>query len=61
MKYKRLKVAGVALVLLTGISIAGIWGDMETLAVTATSGIITIAMAFIGGDSYRPSGNDKRA
>lgn len=54
--HKRFWLAVVGICILTGLTIAGIVIEKEALYVTACGGIISIVLAFIGADSYRPSG-----
>ena len=39
-----------------GITIFAIGKNMESVAMSAIGGVMSVAMIFIGGDSYRKSG-----
>jgi len=55
MKKTRLKVAGIVLFFLMGVTIFAIGHEMESVAMSAIGSVMSVAMIFIGGDSYRKS------
>lgn len=55
MQHKRYRLALVSIILLVLFGVVGVIFKYETAVTVAIGGIPTIAVAYIAGDSYRPS------
>lgn len=55
LQHKRYRIALISIILLVLFGVVGVIFKYETAVTVAIGGIPTIAVAYIAGDSYRPS------